>query len=289
MRTAVLAALLLAAALPARATYTVTIATAGPVTQSAIITSSPPGIDCPGTCSAAFIEGSTVTLTEVHPSTMSFLGWGGDDGCRTNRSTCYRTLTAAANITATFAPQLDLSFSGIGIGVVTSSAATITGNVYTSTGAGANGAHIRLTFPLGTEIILTQSTGPYSSFVGWSDDVAAGCDRASTCTVTLNGYTTVVATFTASSATYPLKIAIPNGGGTVISSPAGISCPGVCSSTFTANVAVTLTTAASSGYRFAGWANGGCSGLNTCVVTSTSPLQGQGGKYSPAAFFYPTP
>lgn len=286
-----LAFLLLSAALPARATFSVTIATAGPVTESAIITSDPAGITCPGTCTANFVEDSTVTLTEVHPSTMGFLGWGGDDGCKTNRDSCQLTLAANANVTATFAPTLDLYFSSsnpIGIGVVTSSAAGITGTVYRSTGSGANGAPIRLTYPLDTELVLTQSTGPYSAFLGWTASAGA-CSTADTCTITLTEYTTVVATFTASAAAYPLKVAIPNGGGTVTSSPAGISCPGVCSSTFTASAAVTLTTAASSGYRFAGWANGGCRGLAVCVVTSTSPLQGQGGKYSPAAFFYPTP
>ena len=40
-------------------------------------------------------------------------------------------------------------------------------------------------------------------------------------------------------------------------------------------------------YYFAGWANGGCAKTAACVVTSTSPLQGLGGPYSPAAFFYP--
>ena len=68
---------------------------------------------------------------------------------------------------------------------------------------------------------------------------------------------------------YQLAVTIPNGGGTVTSSPAGIlTASGIFVSTFAANASVTLTTAAAAGYRFGGWANAGCHGLTPCIVVS---------------------
>lgn len=56
------------------------------------------------------------------------------------------------------------------------------------------------------------------------------------------------------------------GTGTVTSNPAGITCPGTCSASFTSGTAVNLTAAANSGSRFGGWS--GCDSVNaqTCVI-----------------------
>jgi hypothetical protein len=269
---------LLLAAAPARATFTLTVSTGGPVDLASIVTSTPSGIVCPGTCSATFAEGSTVTVGEVHPSSVSFVGWGAP--CRSNLQSCNVPLTANTTVQATFDPVLDLSISGNGVGSVVISSQP----VCSSSGTCAAGAVQSYVYPKGSAVVLSMSTGTGTAFVGWTGD--PGCSRASTCTITINGYEHIVATFTASAAVYPLKVVLPNGGGTVTSTPSGIICPGVCSSTFTANVDVKLTTAAAAGYRFSGWANGGCAGITTCVVKSTSPLQGLGGSQSPAAYFY---
>lgn len=280
MRTAAVV-LLLALAAPARATtYTLTITTSGPVTPLSVITSTPSGIVCPGTCAAVFAASSTVTVGVVVPSTVAFVSWGAP--CRTNLPTCNIKMMGNTVVTAKFSIKLDLSLYGTGLGVITSTGHPAFGN---SSGTSVGGTRTFI-YPLGTTIVLRESTGTASSFTGWSGSSGA-CGTASTCTLTLNGYYHIVATFTASAANYPLLVQIPKGGGTVTSSPAGIACPGVCRSTFTANAAVTLTTAAASGYYFGGWANGGCSRGQTCVVHSTSPLQGLEGRYSPAAYFYP--
>jgi hypothetical protein len=62
------------------------------------------------------------------------------------------------------------------------------------------------------------------------------------------------------------------GGGTVTSSPSGITCPGVgtCSASFKPSTAVTLTATANANSTFAGWSGAGCSGTGTCAVTLTS-------------------
>jgi hypothetical protein len=57
------------------------------------------------------------------------------------------------------------------------------------------------------------------------------------------------------------------GGGTVTSSPPGITCAPTCSSAFAVGNPVTLTAVADSNSTFAGWSGGGCGGSGTCTVT----------------------
>lgn len=277
---------------PARATvYTVAVSTDGPLSADSVVTSTPSGIVCPPTCSAAFSSGTVVTLGEVSASTVAFAAWSSDgeneSNCNTNQPDCLVTVTATAStVTAHFDPTVDVSIAGNGIGVVTST----TGASCSSGGACSSGAPLRLVLPMGATVFLTESTGTATAFVGWTG--GPGCGTASTCTFTLNGYEAVVATFTASGtvgvSSFTVTVTLPNAGGSVRSTPAGINCPGACSAAFVDGGTVSFSTRAAAGYRFAGWANGGCAGTSPCVVTSSSPLQGLGGPYSPAAFFYPS-
>jgi N-acetylmuramoyl-L-alanine amidase len=59
------------------------------------------------------------------------------------------------------------------------------------------------------------------------------------------------------------------GSGTVTSTPAGISCGSDCAEQFELGTAVTLTAAAASGSRFAGW-SGACTGGAACVLAMDS-------------------
>lgn len=279
------ALLLLALALPARATtYTLSVSSSGPATALTVVTSTPSGIVCPPACSAVFAASATVTVGEVGPSTVAFAGWAGDPRCAFNAPSCTFALLANTSLTALFDPTLSVRFFGSGLGAVAVSSGTTATSaaIYGSTTA----AQVFVSTP-GATLVLTESTGAASAFVGWSGD--GGCGRASTCTVTLNGSEVITATFTAAGSVLPLAVSVvPAAGGCVTSSPPGIAtCAGVYSSTFTVNTAVHLATAAAAGFRFAGWANGGCAGLAPCVVTSTSPLQGLGGNASPAAYFFP--
>jgi len=78
---------------------TLTVSTSG--TGSGSVTSSPAGIDCGATCSAAFANGTSVTLTASADSGSTFSGWSGG-GC-SGTATCQVALTATTSVTASFA------------------------------------------------------------------------------------------------------------------------------------------------------------------------------------------
>lgn len=283
-------ALLLAllAAAPASATsYVLTVSTTGPKSTSVITSSNPStGIWCGSShtaCTATFTAGTVVTLTEVTGSTVVFAGWTYTLGCAHNLPTCQVTMGAARAVSAKFMPILGVGLHGNGGGVVTSTSLALSCGW---TGACAGGAVLTKGFTKGTQIVLTEVADGSSTFTGWTGD--AGCGHASTCTFTLNGYEVITATF---SSTGPYTIAVKKvGQGTIRSSPAGINCGSTCSGTFAGSTSITLSTLAASGYFFAGWANGGCSGKTTpCVVIASSTQQGLGGLQTPTAFFYRSP
>lgn len=62
------------------------------------------------------------------------------------------------------------------------------------------------------------------------------------------------------------------GGGTVVSSPAGIDCGSTCQAVFGTGTSVVLTATAASGSTFAGWTGGGCSGNGTCTVSAEATV-----------------
>jgi hypothetical protein len=71
---------------------------------SGAVTSSPLGISCPGSCSAAFSLGSLVTLTVTASSGYVFSpGWSSSTGPCAGSITCSFTLTANTSLTASFA------------------------------------------------------------------------------------------------------------------------------------------------------------------------------------------
>ena len=80
---------------PPPATFTVSVA----VTGNGKVSSTPVGIQCPGTCTYSFAEGSTVNLTTEPAADARFVGWTGD--CA--GPSC--TLSENSSVTATFEPS----------------------------------------------------------------------------------------------------------------------------------------------------------------------------------------
>jgi hypothetical protein len=79
-------------------TYTLTITKAG--NGIGTVTSSPAGINCGNSCSAAFTASTVITLTATPAANNSFGGWSG--GCTGNSATCQVTMDATKAVTATF-------------------------------------------------------------------------------------------------------------------------------------------------------------------------------------------
>ena len=62
------------------------------------------------------------------------------------------------------------------------------------------------------------------------------------------------------------------GSGTVVSTPAGISCGGNCVATYAAGKIVTLAATPASDSSFTGWSGGGCAGTDPCVMAGNTPV-----------------
>ena len=177
-------------------TPTLTVSKAGAGTGK--VTSNPAGIDCGATCTFAFTQGSSVTLTAAPDAGSTFAGWSG--ACSGTATTCTVTLDAAKSVVATFnkvtvtTPTLTVSKAGAGTGKVTSSPAGID-----------CGATCSAPFTQGAAVTLTAAPDNGSAFAGWS---GACSGTATSCTVTLDSAKTVTATFNQATA-QPQKVYLP--------------------------------------------------------------------------------
>ena len=140
------------------------------------MTSDPAGLDCGGTCSAAYPAERTITLTAVPDSGSGFTGWSGS--CSGTSPTVTLTVTAVASCSASFSSSATLlvTAAGSGSGTVGFSPAG------TSCGAGC------ATFAANTEVTLSATPAGDAVLSGWSGDPDCGdghvtMNRAKGCTV----------------------------------------------------------------------------------------------------------
>lgn len=149
------------------------------------------------------------------------------------------------------------------------------GTIASSTGLSCTSTCTGNVVSAGTTVTLTATPASGRSFSGWGSNSCLSSTATSsggTCTIVMNGWQYVNASFaTGAATTQTLTVSkAGTGSGTVTSAPSGISCGSTCSASFSANSSVTLTAAASSGSTFAGWSNG-CSGTAaTCTVTMSA-------------------
>jgi len=233
----------------ARAAYTLTVSKAG--NDVGIVSSSPAGIDCGSTCSATYLHGDLVTLTATPGVFAVFAGWSG--AC-TGTGSCTVTMTVARSVTATFVKQqYDLSVALVGSGTVTSSPAGIN--------CGADCSEL---YNHGTMVTLSAAPAAGWSFSGWT----GACIGTGSCTVSMVAARSVTANFSRQS--FLLAVSLSGGGGgTVVSVPSGISCPGTCSASYLYGDLVTLFASPGPGSVFAGW-GGACTGQGSCSVSMTA-------------------
>ncbi|MFN0249728.1 MAG: InlB B-repeat-containing protein [Kofleriaceae bacterium] len=217
------------------------------------ITSAPAGINCPGTCSFVFQANQMVTLTAAPAGSSTFTGWGLP--C-SGTGTCVVTMDAAKTVTGTFTLKsyvLDVTKTG----------STGTGTVSSDPGGIACGSDCNEAYNHGSVVELSAAPSASSNFTGWSGGGCTG--NAPTCDVTVTAATTVNAQFTIKS--YALTTSSTSGG-SISSTPAGITCPGDCSQNYNHGVTVMLTATEEPGYTFTSW-GGDCSGTGACNVNMT--------------------
>jgi hypothetical protein len=213
-------------------------------------------IDCPdGSCAASIATDAAVKLTATPESGWEFAGWSGD--C-VGTGSCTLTMDQTKVVTASFRPigggePRPLTVSISGSGVVTSSPAGI-----------ACPDDCSEEYDFGTEVSLSASPAPGSTFGGWSGD----CSGRGGCQVTLDRARAVGALFPGPR--HDLSVSVV-GQGTASSSPPGILCPTDCAEGYPSGTTVTLSVSAAPEWLFAGW-EGACEGAGRCVVTLNEDL-----------------
>jgi uncharacterized repeat protein (TIGR02543 family) len=247
--------------LPAR--KTLTVFTEGPAAGT--VASDPAGIDCGGeydgisgpACTIDFVAGSQVSLTT---QSNDFVGWSG--AC-SGTGTCTLTMDQDRFVTATFAPApktLYLTKVGPGSGTVSSSPAGID-----------CGATCTASFADSTQVALTATPAPGSTFGGWS----GACFGTGTCALTMTQARFVTATFGLAPGTPKTLTVIKEGSGAgsvfILFSGGGSdyffsTASGSFTRDFPNGMQVTLSATPAPGSTFAGW-SGDCSGTTNCRLT----------------------
>ena len=125
------------------------------------------------------------------------------------------------------------------------------------------GADCSESYAPGTSVKLTATASAGSAFTGWSG--ACG-GMSTTCYVTMSKAKSVTANFTPNPAGQYFLSTVKVGSGSILSTPAGISCPTDCGEFYNSGTSVKLVATASAGYVFTGW-SGACGGTTaTCFV-----------------------
>jgi hypothetical protein len=125
--------------------------------------------------------GTAITLTAKANSGSIFVGW--DGACQGSAANCTVTLNSATTVSAMFKPIFNLSVSS-GKGTVISNPAGIN--------CGVKSGSCSAKFTQGTSLSLTATAPAGATFTGWT----GACSGTSlTCTLTMNGDTSVQASF----------------------------------------------------------------------------------------------
>jgi len=143
------------------------------------VSSLPVGIDCGVTCTHAFANGASVTLTATPAPGSIFAGWSG--AC-SGRGACTVTLSSDRTVTATFVRAWGLKVSKRG---------SAGGRVASSPAGIACGSTCAGVFPDGSLVVLSAKPRPGVGFAGWS----GACSGTGHCRLTMSGSQAVVAKF----------------------------------------------------------------------------------------------
>src|SRR5471030_1010452 len=218
------------------------------------VTSPDGSINCSASCTQVSTVGAAVHLDATPAAGMQFLGW---NGACSGTAGCDLTISGDTQVSAIFAAPgavlLQVDPVGAGGGVVTSS----------PSGLSCHGTCGMQIAP-GSVVTLVATANTGSHFEGFGGSACSGL----ICTFKIAADATVYANFSTVTPTAILhKLTVTAAtGGAVVSTPAGITCPGTCSASFQEGSKVGLAATAASGFTFTGW-NGACTGADDCVVT----------------------
>jgi len=215
---------------------------------SGTVTSTPAGIDCPGTCTADFPVDAEVELEALPGPGFEFTGWG--VACAGNPNPCTVSMDQDRLVSAVFDPvptfELTVVPDGSGSGTVTS----------IPDGIDCPGI-CTADFDENEKVVLEAAASPRSSFVRWG----GACSGNGTCVVSMDQARNVTATF--EQAGFNLDVILDGAGsGRVFGGP--IDCPGTCSAMVEDGTEVALAVSVDPGSVFQGF-SGDCNG-GTCNV-----------------------
>lgn len=142
------------------------------------LASSPAGIDCPGTCNASFVEGTSVQVTATPDSGWTFSHWDGN--CSGSNPVCNVVMSANRVVVARFLQLFNLNVFMAGEGSVNIQPDNITCT-----------SNCTETFPDGDTVTLTATPDPGYHFVGWT----GACTGTGTCNLSMTSNRSVAAEF----------------------------------------------------------------------------------------------
>jgi len=183
-------------------------------------------VECHNDC---YNGGAVVKLLAAPAADSSFTGWQGDEDCQDGQVTMDVDKHCQANFVLLPTHTLTLTMGGNGQGSVRPD---VVGTL-----CGANCWR----YVEGSQINLTATAAPGSTFTAWSGDCpAVTMDTDKTCTAIFS----VLPTYTLTVTTL--------GNGSVTSSPSGAACGTNCAS-YVSGTPVTLTATPAAGFFFKGW------------------------------------
>ena len=234
------------------------------------VSSSPPGVTCPGICTASYPLNSMVTLTAAPASPRSrFVGWTGDADC----SDGVVTMDADKRCTATFTSAVDRTVT-----------LAVTGNgrvISTVAGIDCPGQCSNL-FTLASSVFLTATPSAGWVFMRWTGD--ADCNDG---ILEMTADRSCSAVFAPLAGTTAVLTVYLQGSGSVSAVPAGLVCTAggaPCSGRFARGQVVTLNATPAAGSVFSGWA--GSADCADGQVTMSTDLTCVANFASPAAQWF---